>query len=104
MLSIILNIVEAAPTATLTEFINGKAFPIENAPTITLNTYEYILYNINTCLFYNKNYINFDFDFTVKMLPGDEIPSAINFDPYQNAKPNAENNITNRIPNNTANM
>jgi len=41
LLSIISNIVDAAPKAMLTEFTNGKALPTENAPAITLkNTFE----------------------------------------------------------------
>jgi len=43
-------------------------------------------------------------ELTVKMLPGEEIPSAISFDPYQNAKPYAEYSIKNIEPSSTANM
>ena len=32
---------DAAPIAMLTEFINGKAFPTENAPAITLKNTWY---------------------------------------------------------------
>lgn len=38
------------------------------------------------------------------MLPGEEIPSTIKLDPYQNAMPYAEYIITNIEPNNIANI
>lgn len=55
----------------------------------------HINHNNNILYFYNLIY----FEFTVKMLPGDEIPSTIKFDPYQNAIPYAEYINTNTEPN-----